>query len=433
MDKIARPSDVLSHFPDPSPPGKAGMGLDPIRPVGDNTHGDSSPGPAPSSTSPNPMPVPIDCPKCGTTQQIADSMHDQVVHCEQCGGRIEPAPPSRYEPPASSTESLTAASPMPDEEMPASIGRYQVIRLLGHGAIGAVYLAKDPNLDRLIALKIPRDRQRPNRERFLREAHAAARLHHANICPIFDSGEYSYAEGVDNKIPYLAMAYIAGETLADVIGRDRRWETRRSVEMALTLALAVAHAHDKGVIHRDIKPANVMVDGLGQLILMDFGLARRIDSADPTFTTADVPLGTPHYMPPEQAKGQIRVIGPRSDIYSLGVILYEVLAGRRPFEGRFAWEVMAQVVNVEPSVPSAYFPGVDPAIEAIVIQAMAKEPRWPLRFDAQIRRGPAGLARRTPATRDGESGQNHQFDRNEARSDPGGPVLHGVGRLRRHG
>jgi serine/threonine-protein kinase len=233
--------------------------------------------------------------------------------------------------------------------------------------MGAVYLAEDTQLDRLVALKLPRLDAADREERCRREARAAATLSHRHICPVFDAGQ------IDDVL-YIAMAYIEGETLAETLHRGQLFTIPAAVTLIRQLALAMHEAHQKGVIHRDLKPANVMIDVHGEPIIMDFGLARRDPrTGDARLTQSGTMMGTLSYMSPEQINGDIAAMGPACDIYSLGVILYELLVGRVPFTGAFG-ELVAQVVTEPPAPPSRFRSDLDPALEAVCLTALAKKP-----------------------------------------------------------
>jgi class 3 adenylate cyclase/tetratricopeptide (TPR) repeat protein len=252
---------------------------------------------------------------------------------------------------------------------PARFGRYTLVKLLGRGGMGAVYLANDSLLDRDVALKVPHPDVAADPEvleRFYREARSAARLRHPNICPVYDVGE---CDGWH----YLTMAYVEGRPLSALV-REFAEQPRRTAELIRTLALALDRAHAEGIIHRDLKPANVMLTPEGEPVVMDFGLARQVrHGPDANLSSSGTVLGTPAYMPPEQALGDTDAIGPASDVYSLGVVLYELLTGRVPFEGAVT-SILVRVVHDEPPPPRSLRPDVDPGLEAICLRAMAKKP-----------------------------------------------------------
>jgi serine/threonine protein kinase len=280
----------------------------------------------------------------------------------------------------------------PPVNLPASFGHYRLTRLLGQGGMGTVYLAHDTQLDRQVALKIPQLGSGAQvLARFYAEARAAAALHHPNICPIHDVGEH-------DGLPYLTMAYIEGKPLDELV-RARPLQPRQSVVLVRKLALALAEAHKHNVIHRDLKPGNIMLDRRGEPVIMDFGLARRLQSGDPRMTQDGMALGTPAYMPPEQVRGKMDAIGPASDIYSLGVVLYELLAGRLPFTGD-VMAVVSQVVLAEAPPPSHFRPDLDSELEAICLKAMAKQIETRYASMSQFAGALAGYLRNQASTAD---------------------------------
>jgi predicted Ser/Thr protein kinase len=250
--------------------------------------------------------------------------------------------------------------------LPDRFGRYRVKKKLGGGGMGAVYLVENTELEREEALKVPHFDEGDDpqvRERFLREAKSAAKLDHPNLCPV-------YTAGVQDGIYYMTMRFLKGTLLADYTGKAQ--PARKAVEVVIALARALAVAHVKGVIHRDLKPANVMmVAGVGPVV-MDFGLAKQVHQSDQKLTKAGSMLGTPAYMPPEQVNGELDQMGPASDVYSLGVILYELLTGRLPFEGTIG-VIFGQILYVEPPLPSTLVPGLNSALNGICQKAMSKE------------------------------------------------------------
>jgi serine/threonine protein kinase len=261
--------------------------------------------------------------------------------------------------------------------LPEQFGRYRIVRQLGRGGMGTVYLAHDTQLDRLVALKVPHFvADDPTAlERFYREARVAATLDHPNLCPIHDVGQH---EGVH----YLTMPYIEGEPLSASVAAGSPAPERQIAALIRQLALALEEAHCRGIIHRDLKPSNIMMNRRSEPVVMDFGLARQTDSKDVRLTQSGAIVGTPAYMPPEQVDGATTLLGPTCDVYSLGVILYELLTGRLPFQGGTS-QVLCQILRDEPRRPSVYRPDLDPRLEVICRKAMAKriKERYPSMAD----------------------------------------------------
>ncbi len=266
-----------------------------------------------------------------------------------------------------------APRPVPVLSANDSFGRYQIVRLLGRGAMGAVYLAYDAQLQRHVALKTPSLGGSAHAvARFLREARAAAQLRSPYICPVYDVGQIG-------GIHYLSMAFIDGRPLSKVIAEGQLNDPQAIATLIQKIARGLQKAHEQNIIHRDLKPDNIMVDADGEPIVMDFGLARRTDE-DVRLTTPGRLLGTPAYMSPEQVDGDPARIGPPTDVYSLGVVLFEMLTGRLPFQGSLT-SILRQISSAEPPRPSALNPAlaaVQP-LECICLKMMARSPvdRYP--------------------------------------------------------
>jgi len=257
------------------------------------------------------------------------------------------------------------------ESLQQSFGRYRMLKILGIGAMGAVYLAHDETLDREVALKIPKFSADSNDsvvKRFFREARSAAVLTHPNICAIYDVGE------IDGKY-YIAMQYVAGHSLADYVDSARRQPQDQVAIVIRKIALAMHEAHSHDLVHRDLKPANIMIDHRGEPVVMDFGLAKRSGQEDMRITRDGSIAGSPAYMSPEQLEGKLDDVDPRADIYSLGVVLYEGLTGDLPFKGTGSViSLITEVVTGSPSSPDSVRDDLEPQLCQICLRAMAKNP-----------------------------------------------------------
>jgi serine/threonine-protein kinase len=248
------------------------------------------------------------------------------------------------------------------------IGRYKILGELGRGAMGIVYKAEDPNLDRTVALKTiiiadDADGAAEYRKRFFLEAKAAGKLNHPNVVTTFDCGDH-------DGMAYLAMELVEGTDLRTRLTSDGVTPLE-AVDIVRQVAEGLAYAHERGVVHRDIKPANIMIDEKGRAKLMDFGLAR-MRLADHKTTTGMV-LGTPRYMSPEQIAGE--PVDARSDIFSLGIVLYEALTGTRLFSGEGIEQVQHSIMNVEPVPPTRVTPGIPAMLDFVVARALKRDPK----------------------------------------------------------
>jgi serine/threonine protein kinase len=260
--------------------------------------------------------------------------------------------------------------------LPERIGRYRIVEQIGAGGMGVVYRAHDEQLQREVAVKVPHfDPHHPDaevaRQRFLREARLAAGVRHSHICPIHDVGEQA-------GTPYVVLEFLEGGTLADRLRRAPRFEDcRAAVALVRQVAEGLEAVHAHGILHRDLKPGNILLDAQGNAVLTDFGLARPVADTE-QLTQNGVLVGTPAFMAPEQAAGQTERVGPRSDLYSLGVVLYVMLTGRTPFTGS-AFTLLHKITHESPPRPSSLRPDLDPSLEAILLRAMAADPegRYP--------------------------------------------------------
>ncbi|MCT9110671.1 Stk1 family PASTA domain-containing Ser/Thr kinase [Streptomyces mirabilis] len=253
-------------------------------------------------------------------------------------------------------------------------GRYELGQVLGRGGMAEVHLAHDTRLGRTVAVKTLRAdlaRDPSFQARFRREAQSAASLNHPAIVAVYDTGE-DYIEGI--SIPYIVMEYVDGSTLRELLHSGRRLLPERSMEMTIGILQALEYSHRAGIVHRDIKPANVMLTRNGQVKVMDFGIARAMGDSGMTMTQTAAVIGTAQYLSPEQAKGE--QVDARSDLYSTGCLLYELLTVRPPFVGDSPVAVAYQHVREEPQPPSVFDPEITPEMDAIVLKALVKDPDY---------------------------------------------------------
>jgi serine/threonine-protein kinase len=280
------------------------------------------------------------------------------------------------EPPAISSWPSTASHPLaaslqplqPTESFP-SIPGYEIQQLIDSGGQGEVYKARHIILDRIVALKLLRDDRASDAERlarFRREGKVIARSEHPQIVRVHDFGE-------SGGRLFLSMEYLAGGTLKDRLAKSGPWEPQAAIELLLVLTDAVENAHQKGIVHRDLKPGNVLFTVDGHPKVADFGLAKILDDNSSLQTRTDAILGSPSYMAPEQAAGRISQIGPATDVYALGAILYEVLTGRPPFRGE-SWLHTLDMVRTQPTTtPTRLRPGIPLALEQLCLKCLEKD------------------------------------------------------------
>src|SRR5271166_4652579 len=289
---------------------------------------------------------------------------DRNRFCGTCGAAL-----------GSASETPTAAMPRASTPTPSGsldegrfpsgtvlAERYRIIGLLGQGGMGEVYRANDLKLGQPVALKFLPAATAKNQQllaRFHAEVRIARQVSHPNVCRVYDIGE------VDGQ-PFISMEYVDGEDLADLLQRIGRLPADKALEIARKICAGLAAAHDKGVIHRDLKPANIMLDGRGEILIMDFGLAGVAHEIE------DVRSGTPAYMAPEQLSG--KKVTARSDIFSLGLVLYELFTGKSAYLGYTRDEIMRARRNSRPQPPSTLVRDMDPTVERAILRCLSDTP-----------------------------------------------------------
>lgn len=275
--------------------------------------------------------------------------------------------------------------------------RYELGEPLGRGGMAEVLEGRDERLGRRVAVKILRPdlaKDPAFQSRFRREAQSAASLNHPNIVAVYDTGEDILGdETASVVVPYIVMEYVDGQTLRQLLASGRRLLPERALEITAGTLAALDYSHRHGIVHRDIKPANVMLTRTGDVKVMDFGIARALADASATMTAASAVMGTAQYLSPEQARGE--VVDARSDLYSTGCLLYELLTGRPPFTGDSPVSVAYQHVSENPLPPSQVDPAVPPALDAIVLKSLAKRPddryQTAADFRSDVERAIAGM------------------------------------------
>ena len=252
-------------------------------------------------------------------------------------------------------------------QLPTTVGDYELIEEIGRGGMGVVFRSRQISLNREVAIKmILRGRlaSEADLQRFLAEASATAKLEHPNIVPVYEVGD------VDGR-PFFSMQYVEGETLAQRVAQGPM-QQRKAAEIVAFIARAIAFAHEQGVLHRDLKPSNILLGANDKPLVMDFGLAKQVNNDDESLTRSGMLVGTPAYMSPEQASGRRGMVGPASDVYSLGCVLYCALTGRAPFVAESSMELVMLVIEQDPSPPRVLRPSLDRDLEMIVIRCLQK-------------------------------------------------------------
>ena len=312
----------------------------------------------------------VACPECGdllppgwpkglcSRCALAGALQAAVV--EDCG-----APQGV---PQSAVTSSSGILPRTAQPFPCAFGEYELLEEIARGGMGVVYRARQVRLNRIVALKMILAGQFASQQevvRFRREAEAAANLRHPGIVAIHEIGE-------EQGQHYFSMDFVQGRNLAEII-REGRLPARRAARYSQAIADAIHYAHQQGVLHRDLKPSNILIDENDQPRITDFGLAKRV-RGDLGLTATGEVLGSPSFMPPEQTSGKSAKLGPPSDVYGVGAILYNLLTGRPPFQAETIDAVLVQLREADPVAPRLLNPSISPDLETICVKCLEKEP-----------------------------------------------------------
>ena len=301
------------------------------------------------------------CPKCLFAQASAGDLDNCSVASQPGAANPQPARES-------SSTVHASASTTAGQQLPRAFGDYELLEEVARGGMGIVYRARHLSLDRIVAVKMLLFGPLSSPEfvkRFRAEASAAASLQHPNIVAIHEVGVHQGEQ-------YFAMDYVEGQSLAKLLANGPL-PARSAASYLKTIAEAIHYAHERGILHRDLKPSNVLIDASNQPRVTDFGLARRLEGDSELTVTGQV-LGSPNYMPPEQAMGRRGKVSRRSDVYSLGAMLYHLLTGRPPFVGEGLTDTLEQVLNSEPVSPRLLNPSAPRDLETICLKCLEKEP-----------------------------------------------------------
>lgn len=302
----------------------------------------------------------MSCPGCQKEFRLMSLTPGKKLRCKNCKTIFEV--PSIEE---EVGQYLGCPTKLKQEEMFAG---YEILEEIAQGGMGIIYRVQKRSTGQIMALKVLREKLRQSEEakhRFSREAKALSKLKHPNIVSIVDIG-------IENEVPYFTMDFIDGKPLTEFT-TNQRLSVLQIIDLIIKICDGLEHAHQMGIIHRDIKPSNILLDQNGEPHITDFGLAKCMENAS-MVTRSNTTLGTAYYMPPEQARGQTGLIGPRSDIYAIGVVFYELLTSKNPFQGQNTVEIYHKILTVEPTPPSSMNKEINKMLDTICMKCLKKDP-----------------------------------------------------------